>query len=81
MSLNNSLGSSSIILEVGAETAKEECNIGMAGDGAEAFAGGCTIAACVVSTWHIYKHLGNYTEPMYQRYTVRIIFMIHVICK
>ncbi|CAA0806563.1 Protein of unknown function (DUF300 [Striga hermonthica] len=27
---------------------------------------------------HIYKHLLNYTEPIYQRYTVRIIFMVPV---
>lgn len=27
---------------------------------------------------HIYRHLLNYTEPTYQRYIVRIIFMVPV---
>lgn len=50
----------------------------MAGDGAVAIAGGCTIVASVIAIGHIYMHLRNYTEPTYQRYIVRIIFMIHV---
>jgi len=55
-----------------------EQHLGMAGEGEAALAGGCTIVASAVATWHIYKHLCNYTEPTYQRYTIRILFMIHV---
>lgn len=38
----------------------------------------CTSGAVVLALWHIYMHLMNYTEPTYQRYTVRIIFMVPV---
>ncbi|XP_051132908.1 uncharacterized protein LOC127252672 [Andrographis paniculata] len=38
----------------------------------------CTIAAITLAILHIYKHLLNYTEPTYQRYIVRIIFMVPV---
>lgn len=38
----------------------------------------CTIGAITLSTHHIYNHLLNYTEPTYQRYIVRIIFMVPV---
>ncbi|KAL6513233.1 hypothetical protein OROGR_020719 [Orobanche gracilis] len=38
----------------------------------------CTIGAMTLAILHIYKHLLNYTEPIYQRYTVRIIFMVPV---
>lgn len=38
----------------------------------------CTSGAVVLALWHIYMHLTNYTEPTYQRYTVRIIFMVPV---
>lgn len=38
----------------------------------------CTCGACTVALQHIYRHLCNYTEPIYQRYTVRIIMMIPV---
>ncbi|EFJ08514.1 hypothetical protein SELMODRAFT_44885, partial [Selaginella moellendorffii] len=38
----------------------------------------CTCAAVLLSTWHIYMHLMNYTEPTFQRYIVRIIFMVPV---
>ncbi|KAH9321077.1 hypothetical protein KI387_015716, partial [Taxus chinensis] len=38
----------------------------------------CTVAASGLSLWHIYNHLRNYTEPSYQRYIVRIIFMVPV---
>ncbi|KAH6783192.1 organic solute transporter ostalpha protein [Perilla frutescens var. hirtella] len=31
-----------------------------------------------LAVFHIYKHLLNYTEPTYQRYIVRIIFMVPV---
>lgn len=38
----------------------------------------CTIAAISLAIWHIYRHLLNYTEPIFQRYIVRIIFMVPV---
>lgn len=38
----------------------------------------CTCGACAVALLHIYRHLCNYTEPIYQRYTVRIILMVPV---
>ncbi|CDP17753.1 unnamed protein product [Coffea canephora] len=38
----------------------------------------CTIGAIALAISHIYRHLLNYTEPTYQRYIVRIIFMVPV---
>ncbi|KAK4796770.1 hypothetical protein SAY86_029096 [Trapa natans] len=38
----------------------------------------CTAGAITLAIWHIYMHLVNYTEPTYQRYIVRIIFMVPV---
>lgn len=38
----------------------------------------CTVVAIMISSWHITMHLRNYTEPTYQRYIVRIIFMVPV---
>lgn len=38
----------------------------------------CTVGAIVLALVHIYRHLLNYTEPTYQRYIVRIIFMVPV---
>ncbi|XP_072994761.1 uncharacterized protein [Typha latifolia] len=38
----------------------------------------CSVGAIVVALLHIYRHLLNYTEPTYQRFIVRIIFMIPV---
>ncbi|XP_022863834.1 transmembrane protein 184B isoform X1 [Olea europaea var. sylvestris] len=38
----------------------------------------CTIGAISLALLHIYRHLMNYTEPTYQRYIVRIIFMVPV---
>ncbi|XP_076899157.1 uncharacterized protein LOC143552944 [Bidens hawaiensis] len=38
----------------------------------------CTIAAIALAILHIYRHLLNYTEPTYQRFIVRIIFMVPV---
>ncbi|KAK4427532.1 Transmembrane proteinA [Sesamum alatum] len=38
----------------------------------------CTIGAMTLAILHIYKHLLNYTEPTFQRYIVRIIFMVPV---
>ncbi|KAL8234490.1 hypothetical protein R6Q59_020590 [Mikania micrantha] len=38
----------------------------------------CTIGAIGLALLHIYRHLLNYTEPTYQRYIVRIIFMVPV---
>ncbi|KAK7269505.1 hypothetical protein RIF29_22236 [Crotalaria pallida] len=37
-----------------------------------------TIGALALSLLHIYRHLLNYTEPTFQRYIVRIIFMVPV---
>ena len=39
----------------------------------------CATAACVVALAHIYRHLLHYAEPIYQRFIVRIIFMVPVI--
>ncbi|CAM6124832.1 unnamed protein product [Calypogeia fissa] len=41
-------------------------------------AGICALGAVLISTMHILNHLRNYTEPTYQRYTVRIIFMVPI---
>lgn len=38
----------------------------------------CTIGAIGLALLHIYRHLLNYTEPTYQRFIVRIIFMVPV---
>lgn len=38
----------------------------------------CTIGAIALAIVHIYRHLVNYTEPTFQRYIVRIIFMVPV---
>ncbi|GAA0186186.1 transporter [Lithospermum erythrorhizon] len=38
----------------------------------------CTVGASYLAILHIYHHLLNYTEPTYQRYIVRIIFMVPV---
>lgn len=38
----------------------------------------CTVGAIALAVFHIYRHLKNYTEPTYQRYIVRIIFMVPV---
>ncbi|KAI9098933.1 hypothetical protein K1719_024700 [Acacia pycnantha] len=38
----------------------------------------CTSGAIVLAALHIYRHLLNYTEPTYQRFIVRIIFMVPV---
>nr|XP_043626659.1 transmembrane protein 184A-like [Erigeron canadensis] len=38
----------------------------------------CTIGAICLALVHIYRHLLNYTEPTYQRFIVRIIFMVPV---
>ncbi|KAL7119792.1 hypothetical protein ACP275_02G083600 [Erythranthe tilingii] len=38
----------------------------------------CTVGAMALAILHIYKHLLNYTEPIFQRYIVRIIFMVPV---
>ncbi|XP_042476750.1 transmembrane protein 184A-like isoform X2 [Macadamia integrifolia] len=36
----------------------------------------CMAGAIALAIFHIYRHLLNYTEPTYQRYIVRIIFMV-----
>ncbi|KAL1833364.1 hypothetical protein DCAR_0103455 [Daucus carota subsp. sativus] len=38
----------------------------------------CMVGAIALAIYHIYMHLLNYTEPTYQRYIVRIIFMVPV---
>ncbi|XP_061370994.1 uncharacterized protein LOC133313613 [Gastrolobium bilobum] len=38
----------------------------------------CTSGAVTLALLHIYKHLQNYTEPTYQRFIVRIVFMVPV---
>ncbi|GAB2282512.1 hypothetical protein Dimus_039552 [Dionaea muscipula] len=38
----------------------------------------CTVGAIALAVFHIYRHLRNYTEPTYQRYIVRIVFMVPV---
>ncbi|CAI0552051.1 unnamed protein product [Linum tenue] len=38
----------------------------------------CTLGAIALAVTHIYRHLQNYTEPTYQRYIVRIVFMVPV---
>lgn len=38
----------------------------------------CTLGAIALALIHIYRHLKNYTEPTFQRYIVRIIFMVPV---
>lgn len=38
----------------------------------------CTVGAMALAMSHIYRHLLNYTEPVFQRYIVRIIFMVPV---
>ncbi|XP_039029291.1 transmembrane protein 184B-like [Hibiscus syriacus] len=38
----------------------------------------CTAGAVWLAVLHIYRHLLNYTEPIFQRYIVRIIFMVPV---
>ncbi|KAK9147183.1 hypothetical protein Sjap_007086 [Stephania japonica] len=38
----------------------------------------CTVGAIALALFHIYRHLFNYTEPTFQRFIVRIIFMVPV---
>lgn len=38
----------------------------------------CTVGAIALAILHIYRHLLNYTEPTYQRFIVRIVFMVPV---
>ncbi|XP_072976090.1 uncharacterized protein [Typha angustifolia] len=38
----------------------------------------CAVGATVLALLHIYRHLLNYTEPTYQRFIVRMIFMVPV---
>eukprot|EP00894_Picocystis_sp_ML_P001164 jgi/Pico_ML_1/51681/g252.t1 len=34
--------------------------------------------AILFSLWHVYQHLMHYTEPVFQRYIIRIIFTVPV---
>jgi len=45
---------------------------------AAALAGICAMTAAVLAIVHIVQHLRHYTEPMFQRYIIRIIFMVPV---
>jgi hypothetical protein len=38
----------------------------------------CAAAATVIALGHIYRHLLHYAEPIFQRFIVRIIFMVPV---
>uniref|UniRef100_A0A0E0P3E1 Uncharacterized protein n=1 Tax=Oryza rufipogon TaxID=4529 RepID=A0A0E0P3E1_ORYRU len=38
----------------------------------------CAAAATVIALVHIYRHLLHYAEPIYQRFIVRLIFMVPV---
>ncbi|KAK7344316.1 hypothetical protein VNO77_13778 [Canavalia gladiata] len=38
----------------------------------------CTCGAIALALLHIYRHLLNYTEPTFQRFIVRIVFMVPV---
>jgi hypothetical protein len=38
----------------------------------------CAAAATVLALVHIYRHLLHYAEPIYQRFIVRMIFMVPV---
>ncbi|KAJ3669328.1 hypothetical protein LUZ60_011278 [Juncus effusus] len=38
----------------------------------------CAVGAIVLAILHIYRHLLNYTEPTYQRFIVRMIFLVPV---
>lgn len=38
----------------------------------------CAAAATVITLGHIYRHLLHYAEPIFQRFIVRIIFMVPV---
>lgn len=46
--------------------------------GASITAGVCALFASLIAIFQIIQHLRNYTEPMFQRYIVRIIFMVPV---
>jgi len=43
-----------------------------------AIGGGCSLLACMITAYLVYKHLRNYTKPGLQRYIVRILYMAPV---
>ncbi|KDD74960.1 organic solute transporter Ostalpha, partial [Helicosporidium sp. ATCC 50920] len=45
---------------------------------ARAVAGSCASLACVISIIQILQHLRYYSEPVFQRYIVRLIFLVPV---
>lgn len=51
---------------------------GLGGGGYTAAALVCAAAATVIALVHIYRHLLHYAEPIYQRFIVRLIFMVPV---
>lgn len=46
--------------------------------GAQALAGICAFIGLILAVIQITQHLRHYNEPIYQRYIVRIIFMVPV---
>ncbi|KAK9086071.1 hypothetical protein Sjap_026482 [Stephania japonica] len=62
----------------GRQDDEEEYGIRDGGGGGVIMAFPCTIGAVAVALYLIYNHLLNYTEPVYQRYIVRIIFMVPI---
>ena len=46
--------------------------------GAAVVAGVCALTSAVLAIVQIVQHLRHYTEPMFQRYIIRIIFMVPV---
>eukprot|EP00889_Picochlorum_renovo_P001237 jgi/Picre1/28267/NNA_003673.t1 len=46
--------------------------------GAAVLAGLCALIAALIGIFQIVQHLRNYTEPMFQRYIIRIIFLVPV---
>ena len=50
----------------------------LSGDAAVSVAGICSLTAVLLSVYQIGEHLVYYTEPEFQRYIIRIIFMVPV---
>ncbi|XP_002992534.2 transmembrane protein 184B [Selaginella moellendorffii] len=50
----------------------------MASSAVLGLAGFFSFSAIFMALWHIVMHLFNYTEPTFQRYTVRIVFMVPI---
>ena len=50
----------------------------LSGDAAVSVAGICSLTAVLLSVYQIGEHLVYYTEPEFQRYIIRIVFMVPV---